>query len=216
MIQRVMPELMGLKNIVVLNDEAHHCYREKVREDDDEEDLKGEEKDEAKKNNEAARLWISGLEAVKRKLGMQAIYDLSATPFFLRGSGYAEGTLFHWTVSDFSLMDSIECGIVKLPRIPVADNIASGDMPTFRNLWDHIGRDTCATNRLVSSQDGQTFCRRIVRHYDQQVPVALPTSTSLRTAPKKVDRLGPEYWTMRLRRGRSACSSAAGGRARSF
>ena len=139
MIQRVMPELMGLKNIVVLNDEAHHCYRERAQ-NDDVEDLKGEEKDEAKRNNEAARLWISGIEAVKRKLGLRAVYDLSATPFFLRGSGYAEGTLFPWTVSDFSLMDAIECGIVKLPRVPVADNVPRGDTPRFRNLWDHIGK----------------------------------------------------------------------------
>ena len=50
-----------------------------------------------------------------------------------------EGTLFPWTVSDFSLMDAIECGIVKLPRVPVADNIPSGDMPRFRDLWQHIG-----------------------------------------------------------------------------
>ena len=57
--------------------------------------------------NEAARLWISGLEAVNRKLGLARIMDLSATPFFLRGSGYAEGTLFPWTMSDFSLMDAI-------------------------------------------------------------------------------------------------------------
>jgi type III restriction enzyme len=70
----------------------------------------------------------------------RAIYDLSATPFFLRGSGYAEGTLFPWTVSDFSLMDAIECGIVKLPRVPVADNLPSGDMPKYRNLWEHIGK----------------------------------------------------------------------------
>jgi type III restriction enzyme len=86
MIQRVMPELMGLKNVVVLNDEAHHCYRERTH-DDDVDDLKGEDKDEAKRNNEAARLWISGIESVKRKLGVSAVYDLSATPFFLRGSG---------------------------------------------------------------------------------------------------------------------------------
>ncbi len=66
--------------------------------------------------------------------------DLSATPFFLSGSGYVEGTLFPWTMSDFSLMDAIECGIVKLPRIPVADNISSDEMPMFRNLWDHIGK----------------------------------------------------------------------------
>ncbi len=137
MIQRVMPGLMGLKNILVLNDEAHHCYRAKP-EVDEVSHLKGDEKEEAKKNNEAARLWISGLETVKRKLGIARVMDLSATPFFLRGSGYAEGTLFPWTMSDFSLMDAIECGIVKLPRVPVADNIPGGDMPKFRNLWEHI------------------------------------------------------------------------------
>ena len=71
---------------------------------------------------------------------MSLVYDLSATPFFLRGSGYVEGTLFPWTMSDFSLMDAIECGIVKLPRVPVADNIPGGDTPKFRNLWDHIGK----------------------------------------------------------------------------
>lgn len=139
MIQRVMPELMGMKNIMVINDEAHHCYREKP-ERDDEGKLKGDERKEAEKNNEAARLWISGLEAVNRKLGISQVIDLSATPFFLRGSGYAEGTLFPWTMSDFSLMDAIECGIVKLPRVPVADNIPGGEMPKFRNLWEHIGK----------------------------------------------------------------------------
>jgi type III restriction enzyme len=138
MLRRACGELMGLKNIVVINDEAHHCYREKP-ESQTSEKLNGDEREEAKKNNEAARLWISGIETVKRQLGLAAVYDLSATPFFLRGSGYIEGTLFPWTVSDFSLMDAIECGIVKLPRVPVADNIPGGDMPKFRELWTHIG-----------------------------------------------------------------------------
>jgi type III restriction enzyme len=140
MMQRVMPELMGMKNILSINDEAHHCYREKPGDPDDEE-LKGEEKQEAEENNEAARLWINGLEAVNRKLGLTRVVDLSATPFFLRGSGYAEGTLFPWTMSDFSLMDAIECGIVKLPRVPVADNIPGEEMPRFRNLWENIRAD---------------------------------------------------------------------------
>ncbi len=35
-------------------------------------------------------------------------------------------------------MDAIECGIVKLPRVPVADNIPGGEMPKFRKLWEHI------------------------------------------------------------------------------
>jgi len=137
MLQRVMPDLMGIKDILVLNDEAHHCYREKPGEPD-EEDVKGDDKQEAERNREAARLWISGLETVQRKLGITRVVDLSATPFFLRGSGYREGTLFHWTMSDFSLMDAIECGIVKLPRVPVADNLPGGEMPVFRNLWEHI------------------------------------------------------------------------------
>ena len=137
MLQRVMPELMGVKNILILNDEAHHCYRERPGETE-EGALVGDDRKEAKKNTEAARLWISGLEIVSQKLGISRVMDLSATPFFLRGSGYAEGTLFHWTMCDFSLMDAIECGIVKLPRVPVADNIPGGDMPKFRNLWEHI------------------------------------------------------------------------------
>lgn len=137
MLQRVMPELMGMKNIMAMNDEAHHCYREKPG-DGDEDKLKGDERKEAEKNLEAARLWINGLEAVNRKLGVSRVMDLSATPFFLKGSGYVEGTLFPWTMSDFSLMDAIECGIVKLPRVPVADNIPTDEMPKFRNLWEHI------------------------------------------------------------------------------
>ena len=129
-----------MKDILALNDEAHHCYREKPPDEDEEGPLKGDDRKEAEKNREAARVWISGLQIVQRKLGIGRVIDLSATPFFLRGSGYAEGTLFPWTGSDFSLMDAIESGIVKLPRVPVADNIPGGDMPRFRNLWDHIGK----------------------------------------------------------------------------
>ena len=101
MLRRVMPNLMSLKNILIINDEAHHCYRERVS--PDEEKLSGDDRKEANERNEMARLWISGLEAIQHRLGKSPVIDLSATPFFLRGSGYAEGTLFPWTVSDFSL-----------------------------------------------------------------------------------------------------------------
>ena len=137
MLQRVMPELMSMKQVMVLNDEAHHCYRAKPG-DSQEEDLDRSEKEEAENNTEAAHLWISGLEALNRKVGISRVFDLSATPFFLRGSGYAEGTLFPWTMSDFSLMDAIECGIVKLPRVPVADNVSGSKMPKLRNLWENL------------------------------------------------------------------------------
>lgn len=139
MIRRVAGELMGMKNVVVLNDEAHHCYRERPLTDEEQKALKGDELAEAKENNEAARLWIAGLEAMKRELGLNMVYDLSATPFFLRGSGYREGSSFGWVMSDFSLMDAIECGIVKLPRVPIMDNVPGGETPMFRDLWKHIG-----------------------------------------------------------------------------
>lgn len=149
MVRRVCRELGNKKNILVINDEAHHCYRRKP--EAPEEKLKGDERKEAQKREEAARIWISGLEAVKSKIGIKAIYDLSATPFFLRGSGYPEGTLFPWVISDFSLIDAIECGIVKVPRVPVADDSMTGEQPTYRDLWlrirDHLpkkGRKTQA------------------------------------------------------------------------
>lgn len=138
MIQRVMGELMGLKNIWVINDEAHHCYQVRPRPTEASQELKGDDKKEAEENNETARLWINGLYTVQRQLGIRRVVDLSATPFFLRGSGYRESTLFPWTMSDFSLMDAIECGIVKLPRVPVADNTPNAEAPVFRNLWEHI------------------------------------------------------------------------------
>jgi type III restriction enzyme len=137
MVRRVCRSLGNKKNIVVINDEAHHCYRRRP-EEDDEQKLKGDERREAEKRDEEARIWISGLEAIKDKIGVRSIYDLSATPFFLRGSGFSEGTLFPWVVSDFSLIDAIESGIVKVPRVPVSDDSMTGEMPTYRDLWTRI------------------------------------------------------------------------------
>ena len=152
MLQRVCPELLGMKHVMVINDEAHHCYREKPPEEDEEGKLTGDELEDAKKNKEAARQWISGIEALQRKIKLNRIVDLSATPFFLSGSRYREGTLFPWTLSDFSLMDAIECGIVKLPRVPITDNLPQGELPMFRNLWEHIGTEM-PKKRAVKGQD---------------------------------------------------------------
>jgi type III restriction enzyme len=142
MLVRACGKLLNYDRVNVINDEAHHCYRHKVG-GDIEGPLTGDDKKEAAENEEAARLWINGIEALGRKLskGLRAVYDLSATPFFLHGSGYDEGTLFPWVVSDFSLMDAIESGIVKLPRVPVTDNLVQTDSVVYRHLWQHIGKD---------------------------------------------------------------------------
>ncbi len=142
MLERACEKLLRHDRVNVINDEAHHCYRHKVG-GDTEGALTGDDRKEAAENEETARLWINGIEALGRKLskGVRAVYDLSATPFFLRGSGYDEGTLFPWVVSDFSLMDAIESGIVKLPRVPVTDNLAQTDSVVYRDLWKHVGKN---------------------------------------------------------------------------
>lgn len=171
MLQRVMPELVGMKKIIVINDEAHHCYREKIIDSPDDEfyGLKGvdktDAKNEAKDRQEAARVWISGLEAVQRHIGISRVFDLSATPFFLAGSGYVEGTIFPWTMSDFSLMDAIECGIVKLPRIPISDNISSLEVPMYRNLWENI-RDNMPKKGKVSTFQPQDLPSPLITAID--------------------------------------------------
>src|SRR5437867_6313207 len=153
MVRRVCRELGNKKNIIVINDEAHHCYRRKP--DAEEDRLSGDDRKEAEKREEEARIWISGIEAVKAKIGVKTIYDLSATPFFLRGSGYPEGTLFPWVVSDFSLIDAIEAGIVKVPRVPVSDDSMTGEQPTYRDLWLRIREDLPKKGRKTDAIGGE-------------------------------------------------------------
>jgi len=147
---RVCREMRSKRSIVVLNDEAHHCYRPRPAPAEVIADaaaaarrkLSADEKAEADLNEAQARVWVDGLAAVHAKLGVKTVYDLSATPFFLSGSGYPEGTLFPWVVSDFGLVDAIEAGLVKVPRVPVEDNAAQttgGDeTPVNRNLWVRV------------------------------------------------------------------------------
>ncbi|HWD99296.1 MAG TPA: DEAD/DEAH box helicase family protein [Bryobacteraceae bacterium] len=139
--------------ILVINDEAHHCYRPKPKDETGGLKLSADERREADQSNVRAALWISGIEAVKRKFRLNAVYDLSATPFFLNGSGYKANELFPWVVSDFSLIDAIESGIVKIPRVPVSDNNLIGDQPTYRDLWlrirDELPRKGRATEKIA-------------------------------------------------------------------
>ena len=166
MVARVCRGLGRKKNIIVLNDEAHHCYRPK-------------KKEQSASEEDEARLWINGLEAVKAKLGVKQVYDLSATPFFLRGSGYStttptgkklnEGVLFPWVVSDFALIDAIECGIAKVPRVPVADDTMSGD-PIYRRLWDVVGpklRGIATDGEPQLPQELETALQSLYSNYEK-------------------------------------------------
>lgn len=150
MVNRAFKSVLSKPRVLVINDEAHHCYREKPGE----EQLSGEERKEADENNKAARVWISGLEALAQKIIINAVVDLSATPYFLSGSGYPEGTLFPWTTFDFSLLDALECGVVKIPRLPIeSDTVSLDDEPEFRNLWLHVSEELPKKGKKTGDYD---------------------------------------------------------------
>jgi len=131
--------------LMVMNDEGHHAYRpapvgEAVK-------LTAEEK----ADREEATVWVSGLDKINAACGIGICVDLSATPFYIQGSGYPEGSPFPWIVSDFSLVDAIESGITKIPRLPAMDNTGRPD-PQFFKLWDHVTRDLQAGEKLTGGK----------------------------------------------------------------
>jgi type III restriction enzyme len=80
---------------------------------------------------------VSGLDTINQAVGIRFCVDLSATPFYIQGSGYVEGSPFPWVVSDFGLVDAIESGMVKIPRLSVSDTTGRPE-PRYFRLWQHI------------------------------------------------------------------------------
>jgi type III restriction enzyme len=124
---------------LIFNDEAHHAYRRGDATGDDEQSL-DDDKDLAKKNAREATIWIEGLDRINklaggsRKRGINLCVDLSATPFYIQGSGNEVGKPFPWVVSDFGLLDAIESGLVKIPQLPSRD-VTGADEAAYFNIW---------------------------------------------------------------------------------
>lgn len=127
----------GKQNILVFNDEAHHAYRIRKEEPDpDEADLYGEE-DDAEDFYKEATVWVEGLDRIHKLRGINACIDLSATPYFLGRVGQDSNRPFPWVVSDFSLTDAIESGLVKIPQLAVRDTTGA-EVPGYFNVWRWI------------------------------------------------------------------------------
>ena len=94
------------KNLLVINDEAHHAWRAPAGTR-----LRGLDKTEV----DQATKWVGGLDRIHRTRGILTCYDFSATPFVPSGQAATEENLFSWIVSDFGLNDAIESGLVKTP-----------------------------------------------------------------------------------------------------
>jgi len=129
-VKRTLGKFKAGSRVLVLNDEAHHCYLPKSKS----KTTDNEESDE----NARAAVWFSGLREIAKKFKLQSVYDLSATPYYLTGSGYTAYSLFPWVVSDFGLIEAIESGLVKIPFLPESDNTQELTMPVLRNLYDHV------------------------------------------------------------------------------
>lgn len=140
-IKSVMGKFKTGTRLLILNDEAHHCYlpNSKTKTTDN------EEVDE----NERAAIWFTGLKELAKKFKLQNIYDLSATPYYLSGSGYIPYSLFPWVVTDFGLIEAIESGLVKIPFLPESDNTQDLTIPVLRDLY-----------RKVVEQDPNAFPRK--------------------------------------------------------
>jgi len=124
-------EVGGKQNILVLNDEAHHAYRIRRGESDDE--VPGEEEDIEAYVKEAT-VWIEGLDRIHKLRGINFCIDLSATPYYLARVGHDTNHTFPWVVSDFGLTDAIESGLVKIPQLAVRDP-SGAEVPYYFNIW---------------------------------------------------------------------------------
>lgn len=127
-VREVLGDMASARNILVVNDEAHHAWRVPA-----ESKVKGVTKDEI----EEATKWVGGLDRINKARGLLACYDFSATPFAPSGKKSSEEALFGWIVSDFGLNDAIEAGLVKTPRVVVRDD-AVPDAKTYKSRLYHI------------------------------------------------------------------------------
>lgn len=140
--RRVLGKLASHKDIIVINDEAHHAYRKPP-------EVKISKKQAAEQGidlDEATR-WIEGLDRIHKTRRIQRCFDLSATPFAPTGKKSTDTALFDWIVSDFGLNDAIEAGLVKTPRVVVRDD-AVPDAKTLRSKLYHIYRDPSVSEDL--------------------------------------------------------------------
>jgi type III restriction enzyme len=130
-------EVGGKQNILVMNDEAHHAYRIRRDEPDEDEGDLFADGDEAEDFFQEATVWIDGLDRINKRLGINFCVDLSATPYFLGRVGRDTNRPFPWVVSDFGLVDAIESGLVKIPQLAVRDTTGAA-IPGYFNIWHWI------------------------------------------------------------------------------
>lgn len=179
-------ELFERGPIMVLNDEGHHAYRPAPIADTEAKKTDAE----ARKQREEATIWVQGLDRINNACGIKVCVDLSATPFYIKGSGYPEGEPFPWIISDFGLVDAIESGITKIPRLPVSDTTGQPD-PRYFRLWRNITENLAPAQRMsnrrpkseVVWERGQDALVQLAGEYKKQFDQIQEASDTALKAP---------------------------------
>jgi type III restriction enzyme len=148
MLRRVLGSFKAGRRLLVINDEAHHCYLPRARGRDT-------ELDNSETENERAAVWFSGLRACTRRFQVRVVYDLSATPYYLSGSGFPAYSLFPWVVSDFGLIEAIEAGLVKIPFLPIDDSSQAIDEPVLKNLYENCKAELPRKGQRTQRREAQ-------------------------------------------------------------
>ncbi len=167
-IGRLLGNFRPGSRLLVINDEAHHCYLPR----EDERKAEGEDADE---ENRRAAVWFSGLVRITQRFKVRSIYDLSATPYYLTGSGYEPYTLFGWVVSDFGLIEAVESGLVKIPFLPTRDDTQELQLPVLRNLYEHIRDDLPKAGRKKQKARAKAEGKELVEE-PPRLPETLKTA----------------------------------------
>ena len=138
LVKEVLKAAGNRQNILVFNDEAHHAYRLRpLPEGQARESEVWAEAEQAQAQASEATVWLEGLDKIHKVRGINFCLDLSATPYYLNNTGNDPGRPFPWIVSDFGLIDAIECGMVKIPQLPVQDSTGR-PIPAYFNVWKWI------------------------------------------------------------------------------
>ncbi|MEO8429320.1 MAG: DEAD/DEAH box helicase family protein, partial [Verrucomicrobiota bacterium] len=154
-IGRLLGNFRPGSRLLVINDEAHHCYLPR-------EDYQKAEGEDAAEENRRASVWFNGIVRLAERFKVRSIYDLSATPYYLTGSGYEPYSLFKWVVSDFGLIEAVESGLVKIPFLPTSDDTQEIATPVLRNLYEHIRDELPKAGRKTAKARAKAEGKKLI------------------------------------------------------
>jgi len=152
-VKRVLGSFKANSRLLVINDEAHHCYLPKGP-------GAAVEGENTREENARAAVWFTGLVETAKRFKTNTMYDLSATPYYLTGSGFEPYSLFPWAVSDFGLIEAIESGLVKIPFLPESDTTQELSMPVLRNIYEHVKIDLPRKGRRTKKAEAKKAGRQ--------------------------------------------------------